>query len=76
MGHGLDKQAHAFALEAVAVTGMSVAVQRDDSNSDAGEKFSSEYLQKKAYFGNFSTISNRSTFVLRIGENFTGMFVS
>jgi len=49
MGHGLDEQAHVFALEAVAVTGMSVAVQKDDSNSDAGEKSSSEYLQRKAY---------------------------
>jgi len=49
MDHGLDEQAYVFALEAVAVTGMSVAVQEDDSNSDAGEKFSSEYLQRKAY---------------------------
>ena len=34
--HGPDKQAYVFVLVAVTVTGMSVAVQKDDSNSDAG----------------------------------------
>jgi len=77
--HVLDEQAYVFALIAVTVTGMSVALQEDGSNSDAGEKFSSEYLHKKAYsecIQKFQHHIQPKYFVLRIGENFTDIFVS
>jgi hypothetical protein len=74
MGHGVDEQANVFALVAMTVTGMSIAVQEDDSNSHTGEKFSYEYLHRKAYsecIRKFQHHIQPKYFVLRIGANFT-----
>jgi len=79
MGHSLDGQTYVFALVSLTVTGMSIAVQENDSNGDAGEKFSSEYLHKKPYsecIRKFQHHIQPKYFVLHIGENFTDIFVS